>query len=123
MSYRRQKTVLAIIATDNTVARAGDHWRGKCIHCRRWLAIGVDGTPISRATIEHIVPRNHGGGDTLENLALACARCNHEKGKRHDHRARGTPRLEHVIGQLQRERQERFRPPAIDLSQPAARRP
>jgi 5-methylcytosine-specific restriction endonuclease McrA len=55
------------------------------------------------------VPRNHGGDNTLENLALACARCNYDKGKRHDHRARGTPRLEHVIRQLQRKRKNRWR--------------
>jgi len=30
--------------------------------------------------IEHIVPRVHGGGDDLANLALACAACNYGKG-------------------------------------------
>lgn len=30
--------------------------------------------------IEHIVAQQHGGGDTLDNLALACNRCNRHKG-------------------------------------------
>jgi hypothetical protein len=30
--------------------------------------------------IEHIVARSHGGNDTMENLALACRRCNLHKG-------------------------------------------
>jgi hypothetical protein len=30
--------------------------------------------------IEHIVAKQHGGHDTLDNLALACHRCNLQKG-------------------------------------------
>jgi 5-methylcytosine-specific restriction endonuclease McrA len=30
--------------------------------------------------VEHIVPRQHGGSDSLDNLAYACARCNRYKG-------------------------------------------
>lgn len=30
--------------------------------------------------IEHIISRKHGGQTTLENLALACGRCNRSKG-------------------------------------------
>jgi hypothetical protein len=30
--------------------------------------------------IEHIIAQQHGGGDTLDNLALACNRCNRHKG-------------------------------------------
>lgn len=33
-----------------------------------------------RFYIEHIVARRHGGGDDLENLALACHLCNAHKG-------------------------------------------
>ena len=29
--------------------------------------------------MEHIIPIKHGGGDELENLALACAECNLKK--------------------------------------------
>lgn len=34
----------------------------------------------SRFHIEHIVARQHGGGDDLENLTLACPHCNLHKG-------------------------------------------
>ena len=33
-----------------------------------------------RFHIEHIIARQHGGGDKLENLALACHLCNAHKG-------------------------------------------
>jgi hypothetical protein len=52
------------------VARAG----GCCEYCR---------TPRDFATqsfaIEHILPRHHGGPDTLANTALACDGCNEHK--------------------------------------------
>ena len=35
---------------------------------------------ISKYEIEHILPRQHGGQTVLENLALACLRCNRRKG-------------------------------------------
>jgi len=33
-----------------------------------------------RFHVEHILPRQHGGNDDLDNLALACGRCNRHKG-------------------------------------------
>ena len=62
-------------------------WVGKCIHCNRKLTIADDGTPLSRATIEHIWPRNHGGANDLRNIALACSACNRSK-SRHDRQHR-----------------------------------
>jgi hypothetical protein len=32
------------------------------------------------ATIEHVTPRSLGGSDEWENLAMACAHCNHRRG-------------------------------------------
>jgi hypothetical protein len=37
-------------------------------------------SPLATLHIEHIVPRIHGGGDDLDNLALACIDCNSHKG-------------------------------------------
>lgn len=34
------------------------------------------------ATIDHVVPRSHGGGSSWENCVLACVRCNHSKADR-----------------------------------------
>ena len=33
-------------------------------------------------TIDHVIPRSRGGGDTWENLVAACVRCNVKKGNR-----------------------------------------
>jgi 5-methylcytosine-specific restriction endonuclease McrA len=33
-------------------------------------------------TIDHVVPRSRGGGDTWENVVSACVRCNIKKGNR-----------------------------------------
>lgn len=104
-----------IAATDSTwqkVTVAGqDAISGKCIHCNRRLTLTPSGEPISRATIEHIVPRTHGGTDALDNLAIACARCNAGKGHRHDHKAWTDPKLQAVIETLTKRRAERWREP------------
>ncbi|MCB9691838.1 MAG: HNH endonuclease [Alphaproteobacteria bacterium] len=107
--------MLAIVATDRTFERVSwrgrEVWSGKCIHCNTRLQIELDGTPISRATIEHIFPRNHGGTDDIENLALACARCNGGKGSRHDHKPLTDPKLLEMVERLRERRQKRWREP------------
>lgn len=112
MASSRHQQILEIIATDNTFERVelrGEiAWEGRCIFCRRRLWIQLDGQPISRATIEHIVPRSKGGTDALENLALACSGCNHEKGRRHDRRA--SARADEIQADLLARRRERWRP-------------
>lgn len=111
-----RRFVLQIVATDRTfepVEYDGcPAFAGKCIHCNRQLVVAADGAPLVRATIEHIVPRTHGGGNDLGNLALACARCNHEKGVRHDRRRLDDPKLTEIVTRLQRRRRERWREPA-----------
>lgn len=52
--------------------RAGD----RCEYCR----LPQEALPLARFHIEHIVARQHGGPDDLENLALACHHCNLHKG-------------------------------------------
>jgi len=110
---RRQ--ILAIVATDSTFerveARGGEAWLGKCLHCNAHLYVALDGSPISRATIEHIVPQSAGGTDALENLALACSRCNHQKGRRHDPKGLSNARTAEVVDQLLAKRRLRWRAP------------
>ena len=65
--------------------RWGECWQGKCLFCKRKLSATLDGQ--TRATIEHILPLNHGGDDSLENIALACGSCNGEKGRNHDNKS------------------------------------
>ena len=45
-----------------------------CEYCLSQLKFSVDSL-----SVEHIVPRSRGGRDDLENLGLACQRCNNHK--------------------------------------------
>ncbi len=45
----------------------------KCAYC------GRSDLPL---TIDHVIPRSKGGGETWENLVAACYRCNNKKGNR-----------------------------------------
>jgi 5-methylcytosine-specific restriction endonuclease McrA len=118
-SARKTRDLLLSVArTDNTFelveARGQWVWQGKCLHCSRRLLLKEDGEAISRATVEHIIPRNHGGTDEAENLGIACFACNNEKGRRHDPRKKDDPRAQEVIESLQARRLERWRDPADD---------
>ncbi len=84
-------------------------WVGKCIHCGSKLSVAEDGTLLGDASIEHIVPRSHGGADDAQNLALACAGCNHEKGRRHDNSALRDARRLELEERLKQRRAERWR--------------
>ena len=112
-SRRKQRLLLLAATTDVTFERkelGGEPvWEGKCIHCQRKLRLDEDGTPLNGATLEHIVPKNHGGSDEVENLAVACARCNSEKGLRHDLKRANDPRLREVVERLHARRRARFR--------------
>lgn len=47
--------------------------RGVCQYC---------GKSEGHMTIDHVVPKSHGGRDTWENLVCACPECNNLKGDR-----------------------------------------
>lgn len=110
---RTRRLLLAVAATDATFAvttwRAVRVWEGKCLHCRRRHRLRLDGAPLTEATLEHITPRHHGGTDALRNLGIACARCNHGKGVRHDRRRADDPALRALVDRLQAERDARWR--------------
>jgi hypothetical protein len=116
---RTQRLLLWCAATDSTfeLARVGDRTvlAGKCIHCKAKLAIALDGAPQANETVEHIIPRTHGGTDAITNLAIACSRCNQGKGRRLDARRWEDEALQRVISTLQARRAERMRPPLDGL--------
>lgn len=118
MSYAKRRKILGIIETDNTFERAEhrgrEAWLGKCLHCNAHLWVGLDGEPISRATIEHILPKTAGGTEALTNLGLACARCNQGKGTRHDARYHRDARAREVVERLLFRRLARWRKPETD---------
>lgn len=108
--------VLAVARTDSTfepVELDGrEAWRGRCLHCNAPLLVFEEGGNTSTVTLEHILPRTAGGTDELENLGLACPRCNHGKGVRHDRKVRTHARSAEVIAKLLEKRRERLREPA-----------
>jgi 5-methylcytosine-specific restriction endonuclease McrA len=113
-SRRTQRLLLWCAATDKTFERADVGGRavltGKCTHCNARHTITLDGDPLTLATIEHIVPKNHGGTDAIDNLAIACARCNIGKGHRLDGRKWTDETLQRVIATLTERRTARMRP-------------
>ena len=48
----------------------------RCEYCQ----LRQEDSPLAVLHIEHIIPKVHGGGDDLDNLALACIDCNLHKG-------------------------------------------
>ena len=111
---KRHLLLLAAAVTDATFVRQQldglTVWIGKCLHCGSKLVVGDDGRALGAATLEHVWPQAQGGTDDVDNLAVACDRCNREKGKRHDHK-RGE-RLAEVASGLAARRAERWRDPA-----------
>ena len=114
----RAQLVLAIVATDSTFNLYGNPhegrvWLGRCIHCNTRLGVTPEGS--TDATIEHINPLCAGGESTdPHNLALACSRCNNEKGIRHDQHAGKGGRADEVIAALQAKRLARWREPVAN---------
>jgi hypothetical protein len=104
--------VLSIVETDATFHLSEVHgiqvWVGKCIFCQVRLSVPREGEAGPGVTIEHLVPRHHGGSDEPENLALACAACNGEKGRRHDHRPQDDARRLEVTRALLERRKARW---------------
>jgi len=49
--------------------------RNQCQYCGKHY-------PTSELSIDHVVPRSQGGGDSWTNLVCACVRCNAKKGGR-----------------------------------------
>jgi hypothetical protein len=106
--------LLAAAVTDSTFERTivDGHvaWVGKCLHCGRKLVVRDDGRAMGQATLEHVWPQTQGGTNAVPNLAVACNRCNREKGSRHDH-GRHDERLDEVVAVLRERRRERWRDP------------
>ncbi|MBX9787695.1 MAG: HNH endonuclease [Pirellulales bacterium] len=48
----------------------------QCEYCQRRQSDSL----LIPLQVEHVLPRKHGGGDEIDNLALACAECNLHKG-------------------------------------------
>ena len=60
-----------------------------CVYCGTEVGDIRRGQMVKRAdfTVDHLVPRSKGGGNTWSNTACACYRCNHRKADRAPHEA------------------------------------
>jgi hypothetical protein len=102
-----QKLVSAA-ETDATFSRRGTDWVGKCLICNGPIAF--DARSGEGATLEHIRARTRGGTEEPENLGIAHARYNAEKGRRWDaRRKRADDEYEAFIARLIERRRARWR--------------
>jgi 5-methylcytosine-specific restriction endonuclease McrA len=118
---RLRALYLQVLLTDTLAVRQANGWLTHCLHCRSALLLKADGAPVSAVTLEHIVPQSWfqrwpaaaccqalAGADDPRNLALACARCNHDKGKDLDVRGPGDARALEVVSALLARRAARW---------------
>ena len=77
-----------------------------CVYCGARVGEQRHGQVIIRAdfTVDHLIPRSRGGGDSWGNTACACRWCNHRKADRAPHEAGmrlrwepKTPRVNYLI--------------------------
>lgn len=55
--------------------------KGQCIYCKCPVVVrSYKDRREDNATIDHIIPKSHGGGDGWKNLTLSCLACNESKG-------------------------------------------
>lgn len=124
MPGRLQSLLLAAARTDALAHGDGAGWQTRCLHCRSTVGLTADGKPWPGTTLEHIVPRSWfgkrqaaalitqvGAADDPRNLALACARCNHQKGRGPDAEGPAGPRAYAIIARLLAARLARWREP------------
>ncbi len=110
---RRDALLVMTVEADTEALRRENGWVAPCLHCRSTLAITAAGLPLGATTLEHIVPRSWfrlraarplvervGTQDAVSNLALACARCNQQKGMSHDAAGPASERAREVISTL-----------------------
>src|SRR5688572_8608248 len=60
-------------ALRNAVSERADH---RCEYCHLPQRV----VSMARFHVEHVIPRQHGGDDRFDNLALSCPHCNRRKG-------------------------------------------
>jgi 5-methylcytosine-specific restriction endonuclease McrA len=128
---RRDALLLLVVQHDTAAMARDDGWVTPCLHCRSTLAVTATGAPLGATTLEHILPRSWfrqrsarvlvervGAPDDVRNLALACARCNQQKGKSHDADGPSSERAREVITALLDARAARLPTGGVTLPPP-----
>lgn len=123
-----RRLFLRALATDAEAQQDDGLWTTRCLHCRTRLQVRDDGTPLGAASLEHVVPRAWfrknaarsltarvgDDPDNARNLAVACARCNQDKGKGPDARGPADARAFAVVTSLLDTRLARWRDASAD---------
>jgi 5-methylcytosine-specific restriction endonuclease McrA len=126
-----RRLFLRAVTTDAEGREQDGRWDTRCLHCRTRLQVAIDGEPLGAASLEHVVPRAWfgkraaaaliervgGAPDDARNLAIACSRCNHDKGKGPDARGPSDRRAFEVVEALLDNRLARWRNP-LELRDP-----
>lgn len=74
-----RKRLHSVYAYQTLVRLAGEqNWR--CCYCTGEMHFDPTREHPQCVTIEHIVPVCHGGSDEVDNLVVACKRCNNTRG-------------------------------------------
>lgn len=134
MRAKKLKSLLRLaVATDTEAVRDADGiWTTRCLHCRTRLRVAADGEALGASSLEHVVPRAWFGlraaagltaqvgedQDDPRNLAIACRRCNQDKGKGPDARGPQDPRAFAVVARLLERRLARWRASEGEASAP-----
>jgi len=116
-----RELMLRAVRTDRLARLEDGIWVTPCLHCRSRLGVRADGAPLGSASLEHVVPRSWadapsadglwalaGGIEDPRNLALACARCNQQKGRRQDAQGASGARAREIVERLLATRLERY---------------
>jgi len=69
MLYISRPRKRVLLSRKNIIRRDGH----RCQYC---------GQSRTAMTVDHVIPKNRGGGDAWENLVCACIHCNNKKGNR-----------------------------------------
>jgi 5-methylcytosine-specific restriction endonuclease McrA len=123
-SALRRRLLLAA-QTDALARFDGRVWRTRCLHCKAHLELSAQGDALGVTSLEHVVPsawfgrrdaqaltaQVGGVDDDARNLALACASCNHAKGRRQDARGPSDPHALEIVSRLLATRLTRWREP------------
>jgi 5-methylcytosine-specific restriction endonuclease McrA len=133
MKSALKKLFLLALETDSQAESGDAIWLTKCLHCRAKLFFKQDGEPLGNGSLEHVVPKSwfeQSGArelctgltspDDPRNLALACRRCNNQKGYGPDLAGPHDDRAYEVVQMLQRKRLDRWREPPPDSLDPDA---
>lgn len=121
MNRTLRALLLSAVETDRQAERVDGVWRTRCLHCRAALHLAESGEPLDGGSLEHVVPRSWfekraaaeliaglTGPNDPRNLALACRRCNHQKGSGPDAQGPTHPRAREIAETLRARRLERY---------------